>query len=106
MNTWRLKFRVWDYRHQKYFDNDIHAKYFLIDSCGCVRLMEYGEPSDRQSYYNPNDYEIELCTGLMDKHGALIYDGDVFTHNGKDRYTVKWEEGGYPLLMGDATLTR
>lgn len=97
-----LKFRIWDKEENKFFEPIYDASNgnlldLTITLSGELIRRTLEHCAEHQSIF-PDKYLISQCTGLKDKFGKDIYEGDILNFGNNNYAEVVFENGCFSVF--------
>lgn len=86
-----IKFRVWDKKHEWFLEDEMFIE--LDGTLYDDAFHKYDTPNREIESVKPNGYVVEQYTGINDKNGKPIFEGDIIFHlRSQTKATVKWSQ--------------
>lgn len=91
--TREIKFRAWNGERKVMVYQDTHT--FMFNKFG-FNVEQYNSYSDYDGLMSVSEPVVMQYTGLKDKNGKEIYEGDILSmHRGQYNSQVIWDTDGY-----------
>ena len=90
-----IKFRAWD-KYKKWIVYDFQNTHDgLWSERNSDEINDYYNYSIFHDFTDEENFKLMQYTGLKDKNGVEVYEGDIVSYFRKSNSVIEWKDGGF-----------